>query len=69
MDYISDLLRLLVRLVIVIFDFMVRFFDIDIGVFLLEKVGIVFVICYRNVICNCNKKKLLMWLIIVKLYK
>lgn len=69
MDYISDLLRLLVRLVIVIFDFMVRFFDIDIGVFLLEKVGIVFVICYRNVICNCNKKNLLMWLIIVKLYK
>lgn len=56
LDYISDLLRLLVRLVIVIFDFMVRFFDIDIGVFLLEKVGIVFVICYRNVICNCNKK-------------
>lgn len=42
LDYISDLLRLLVRLVIVIFDFMVRFFDIDIGVFLLEKVGIVF---------------------------
>lgn len=69
MDYISDLLRLLVRLVIVMFDFMVRFFDIDIGVFLLEKVGIVFVICYRNVICNCNKKNLLMWLIIVKLYK
>lgn len=68
MDYISDLLRLLVRLVIVMFDFMVRFFDIDIGVFLLEKVGIVFVICYRNVICNCNKK-LLMWIIIVKLYK
>lgn len=44
LENIYWLLKLLVKFMIVILDFIVKFFDIDIGELLLENVGIVFVI-------------------------